>query len=224
MQVGSLRDGLTAALDRMPLAAILCDRVGRAVWLNRAAEEMMRCGEGLRVRDGRVEAAAGNGVNAELRRLIAGAAAEGLHVARRETARTDAGIGEVGGVLQLPRPWPGRPLAVMVTPLSKPASAIDIALDATRPAALLLINDPDHAVQFPTDRLARAFGLTGAEAKLAAALATGTSLSAYAEAAQITIGTARWYLKQALAKTGAHRQSELVRHVITAVGPMAVGA
>jgi hypothetical protein len=44
------------------------------------------------------------------------------------------------------------------------------------------------------------------------------------EAAQFTIGTTRWYLKQALAKTGAHRQSELVRHVITAVGPMTAGA
>jgi DNA-binding CsgD family transcriptional regulator len=145
-------------------------------------------------------------------------------VARPGAARTDAEIEEAGGLLHLPRPWPGRPLAAMVTPLSMPASAVDIALDATRPAALLLINDPDRAVQFPTDRLARAFGLTSAEARLAAALATGSSLSAYAEAAQITIGTARWYLKQALAKTGAHRQSELVRHVITAVGPMAVGA
>jgi DNA-binding CsgD family transcriptional regulator len=181
-------------------------------------------GDGLRVRDGRVEAAAGNGVNAELRRLIAGAAADALHAPRGGASRGDAGIEEAGGLLQLPRPWPGKPLAVMVTPLSVPASPIDIALDATRPAALLLINDPDRAVQFPTDRLARAFGLTGAEAKLAAALATGTSLSAYAEAAEITIGTARWYLKQALAKTGAHRQSELVRHVLTAVGPMAAGA
>ena len=224
MQVGGLRDGLTAALDRMPLAAILCDRLGRAVWLNRAAEEMLRTGDGLRVREGRIEAAAGNGVSAELRRLIAGAAADGLHVERRGALRTDAGTKEAGGLLHLPRPWPQRHLAVMVTPLPIAASPIDIALDATRPAAMLLINDPDRAVQFPTDRLAEAFGLTGAEAKLAAALATGTSLSAYAEAAQITIGTARWYLKQALAKTGAHRQSELVRHVITAVGPMAAGA
>jgi len=50
------------------------------------------------------------------------------------------------------------------------------------------------------------------------ALATGSSLTAYAETAQITNGTARWHLKQALAKTGAHRQSELVRHMITTVG------
>jgi DNA-binding CsgD family transcriptional regulator len=224
MQAGGLADGLTAALDRMPFAAILCDRTARAVWLNRPAEEMVRRGDGLRVAHGRVEAAAGNGVSAELRRLIAGAAADGLHVRRRGAAGGSFEVEEAGGLLPLPRPWPLRPLAAMVTPLPMPASPIDIALDATRPAALLLVNDPDRAVQLPTERLAKAFGLTGAEAKLAAALATGTSLSAYAETAQITIGTARWYLKQALAKTGAHRQSELVRHVITAVGPMTAGA
>jgi len=205
VQAGGLADGLAAALDRMPLAAILCDRGGRALWLNRPAEAMVRRADGLRLRDGRLEAAAGNGVSADLRRLIAGAAAA-----------------EAGGLLHLPRPWPHRPLAAMVTPLSLSASPVGIAFDAAQPAALLLINDPDRAVQFPADRLTQAFGLTGAEAKLAAALATGTSLSAYADSAQITIGTARWYLKQALAKTGAHRQSELVRHVITAVGPMGV--
>jgi DNA-binding CsgD family transcriptional regulator len=114
----------------------------------------------------------------------------------------------------------------MVTPLPVPARIADAALDfdLARPIALLLISDPERAVQLPTDHLARTFGLTGAEAKLAAALATGTSLTDYADAARITIGTARWYLKQALAKTGAHRQSELVRHVISALGAMGAGA
>jgi len=108
--------------------------------------------------------------------------------------------------------------------LAAPACHVDLTLDLARPTALLPISDPDRAVQLPADHLARTFGLTGAEAKLAAALATGTSLTDYAGTARITIGTARWYLKQALAKTGAHRQSELVRHVISAVGAMGAGA
>jgi DNA-binding CsgD family transcriptional regulator len=232
VQAGGLKDGMTAALDRMPIAAILADRFGRAVWLNRPAEELVRHADGLRLRDRRIEATAGNGVSAELRRLILGAAAafptdgaarpcpsgtNGNHVAPAV---------EAGGLLQLPRPCPLRPLTVMVTPLAAPGRIADAALDfdLARPTALLLVSDPERAVQLPTDQLARTFGLTGAEAKLAAALATGTSLTDYADAARITIGTARWYLKQALAKTGAHRQSELVRHVISAVGAMGVGA
>jgi DNA-binding CsgD family transcriptional regulator len=235
VQAGGLKDGMTAALDRMPLAAILADRFGRAVWLNRPAEELVGRADGLRLRDGRIEATAGNGVSTELRRLILGAAAtaatDGNGATRASAAAAANGhdlasAAEAGGLLQLPRPWPLRPLSVMVTPLAAPGRIADTALDVdlARPTALILISDPERAVQLPTDHLARTFGLTGAEAKLAAALATGTSLTDYADAARITVGTARWYLKQALAKTGAHRQSELVRHVISAVGAMGAGA
>jgi DNA-binding CsgD family transcriptional regulator len=231
VQASGLKDGMTAALDRMPLAAILADRFGRAVWLNRPAEELVRQADGLRLRDGRIEATAGNGVSADLRRLILGAAgvADGGGTRANGAARTgnasDLAAAEPGGLLQLPRPWL-RPLTVMATPLAAPARVANAALDfdPARPTTLLLVSDPERAVQLPTEQLARTFGLTGAEAKLAAALATGTSLTDYADAARITIGTARWYLKQALAKTGAHRQSELVRHVISAVGAMGAGA
>jgi DNA-binding CsgD family transcriptional regulator/PAS domain-containing protein len=233
VQAGGLKDGMRAALDRMPLAAVFVDRFGRPVWLNRPAEELVRDADGLRLRDGRIEATAGNGVQVELRRLIQGATAvtgsSGAPAARR--SKPDAGDGQVpsvdaGGLVQLPRPWPQRPLTVMVTPLGASGRLADGALDLDlgRPTTLLLINDPERAVQLPTEHLARTFGLTGAEAKLAAALATGTSLADYANAARITIGTARWYLKQALAKTGAHRQSELVRHVLSAMSAMGAGA
>jgi hypothetical protein len=45
-----------------------------AATIKRCGPEMARRGDGLRLRDGQVEAAAGNGATAELRRLIAGAA------------------------------------------------------------------------------------------------------------------------------------------------------
>jgi len=238
VRAGGLQDGMTAALDRMPLGAILADRFSRAVWMNRPAEEMVRRADGLRLRDGRIEATVSNGVQAELRRLVLGAAGVGdsngcgARVTHRGHAGASNGDGaalaaaEAGGLLQLPRPWPLRPLTVMVTPLAAPGRFADAALDFDlgRPTALLLISDPERAMQLPTERLARTFGLTGAEAKLAAALAAGTSLVDYAGAARITVGTARWYLKQALAKTGAHRQSELVRHVISTVGAMGAEA
>jgi DNA-binding CsgD family transcriptional regulator len=81
-----------------------------------------------------------------------------------------------------------------------------------------IVHDPDRTVPLPAERLCRVFGLTPAEAKLAAALAGGSTLGQYADRASIKIGTARWYLKQVLAKTGVHRQSELVRNVIATVG------
>jgi len=126
---------------------------------------------------------------------------------------------DMGGLLLLPRAWPLRPLMVTVTPLApRERSGGSIAPGLPQPAALLLIHDPDRAVAMPPERLVRVYGLTQAEARLAAALAGGSSLGAYADNARITIGTARWYLKQVLAKTGAHRQSELVRQVVMTAG------
>jgi DNA-binding CsgD family transcriptional regulator len=227
-RAGGLADGLTAALDRVPLAVLLCDGLGRAVWMNRLAEMLVRRNDGLRVTGGRLETTAASALTAQLRRLIDSAArssgtAIGNGASRAAAVATDDDdADEAGGVMQLPRRWPLKALSVMVTPLVTPARAPDLALDLARPAAMLLISDPDRAVALPADRLARAFGLTAAEARLAAALATGTSLTDYAGRAQITIGTARWYLKQALAKTNSHRQSELVRCVITTVGGLGV--
>jgi DNA-binding CsgD family transcriptional regulator len=59
-------------------------------------------------------------------------------------------------------------------------------------------------------RVQRAFCLTSAEVRLTAALAEGTSLKEYAASAGITEGTARVQLKSVFAKTGTHRQAELV--------------
>lgn len=59
--------------------------------------------------------------------------------------------------------------------------------------------------------LCQLYQLTVAEARLVTALSAGQTLDEHADAAGITRETARWYLKQVLAKTGCHRQGELVR-------------
>ncbi len=57
-----------------------------------------------------------------------------------------------------------------------------------------------------------------AEARLTAALAAGQSLKDYATGSGIALCTARWQLQQVLAKTDTHRQSDLVRLILT--GPV----
>jgi DNA-binding CsgD family transcriptional regulator len=284
---GGLAEGLATALERMPQAALLVDGGGRIIWSNRLGDEQLRRANGIRLRDGRIEAAGSPSLTQELRRLISGAAgltgdtmfgngsrspvgqngsadsssssgrnraaaspssadANGnamilvskrpaarrqLPAARRKAAPRqgmaapriirppqEVALEDIGGLLLLPRAWPLRPLMVTVTPLAPRQQGGDITPGLPQPAALLLIHDPDRAVAMPAERLARVYGLTPAEAKLAAALAGGSSLGAYADNARITIGTARWYLKQVLAKTGAHRQSELVRQVVMTAG------
>lgn len=279
---GGLADGLKAALERMPVGAILADAMGRVLWCNRQAEDCLRRAEGLRLGliDRRLESVASTSLTHQLRRLIAGAGGSG-EGGGATGARKDNGAGkgqglngkaalesplpqrngaaivappgtgpmesrlplgkkarvrgltkkfptapyirrstpppdDLAGTLLLPRPWPRKPLTLTVAPLPPEAASRgpDLELGAALPAALLIIADPERAPKPAPARLMQCFGFTAAEARLAAALAGGTSLAEYAESAQITLGTARWYLKQALSKSGTHRQSELMRQVV----------
>jgi DNA-binding CsgD family transcriptional regulator/PAS domain-containing protein len=286
---GGLTEGLAAALERLPQAAILVDGSGRIIWANHLGEEQLRRADGIRLRDGRVEAATCTSANQRLLRLLASAesvSAAGSEILpsgplvrmgqveapadasirvdtcsdrqNRGAARKKSAAGhpqngaggrsgiandsrsgmarcamaapriirtlqladtdEAGGLLLVPRNWPLRPLTMTVTPLVASRRKGSVMPGVTRPAALLLVHDPDRTVPLPAERLCRVFGLTPAEAKLAAALAGGSTLGQYADRASIKIGTARWYLKQVLAKTGVHRQSELVRQVVMTAG------
>jgi DNA-binding CsgD family transcriptional regulator len=66
----------------------------------------------------------------------------------------------------------------------------------------------------------RLYRLTPAEARLAEALMAGNRLRDAADQLEITEGTARSYLKRVLRKTGAQRQSDLVRVVLSGLVPL----
>ena len=55
------------------------------------------------------------------------------------------------------------------------------------------------------------FNLTPAEGRLAAGIATGQDLDAYAQKARVGKSTVRSHLKSIFHKTGTRRQQELVR-------------
>lgn len=59
------------------------------------------------------------------------------------------------------------------------------------------------------------FGLTPSEARLAQALAAGSSLEAAAHSISVSVGSARTYLKAIFQKTGVSRQAELVHQILT---------
>lgn len=83
------------------------------------------------------------------------------------------------------------------------------------PYHLVAVTEPDRMPGVSAASLRAYFGLTEAEACLAAALVGGSALETYAQARGVSIGTVRNQLKQVLAKVGVPRQSELVRVVLT---------
>ena len=82
-------------------------------------------------------------------------------------------------------------------------------------AAVVFLTDPDHAPETPAQLLRRVYGLTRKEAQLALALAGGANLADAAERLRIAKGTARRHLAAIFARTGIHRQAELVRLILS---------
>ena len=82
------------------------------------------------------------------------------------------------------------------------------------PGAVMLIHDPKSRAPQVVDVLQSALGLRPAAAKLVAALASDDNLQSYAEREGITINTARFHLRSALASTQTRTQAELMRIVV----------
>jgi len=109
------------------------------------------------------------------------------------------------------RPSGNRPYGILVTPVSREYSAMTLL----KPAVCVVITDPDYRLLLPARRLQTAFGLTEAEAHLAALVAAGAGLRDAAEKLNITYGTARTRLAQIFQKTETRRQGELIRLLLT---------
>jgi DNA-binding CsgD family transcriptional regulator len=200
------RGAETEILNRLPIGVALFDRSGRAVFLNRTAEDMARRADGFRLDPaGRCRAETPAEAQA-LRKLIEEASGSGR-----------GGRVRRGGVMALARRSSERPLSVMAAPL--PGNAVPLIGDT--PSAVLFLCAPDSTIEPAEGLLARLYGLSAAEARLAAALVGGKSLNGYAEARGVSRNTVRTQLKQVLAKTGVRRQAELVKLLLT--GPTLFG-
>jgi PAS domain-containing protein/DNA-binding CsgD family transcriptional regulator len=187
------------ALDRLPFGVVIADATGRALIVNRAAEEMTAARDGLLLRDGRL-AAARTEETAALTRHVA----EAVRTASRRN-------GQGGGALLVSRPSGRRPFALLIAPLSPD---VTLAVQHQAPAALILVTDLDSRPELLGKRLVELFGLTPAEACLAVALAGGKRLEDVAEERGVRMPTLRTQLRAILDKTGTRRQVDLMRLVV----------
>jgi DNA-binding CsgD family transcriptional regulator/PAS domain-containing protein len=197
--LGAMQQWTTELLDRYPAAILLLDERKRTVYANRSAEAFRSNGDGIRL--------SADGVtllrrqdNDRLQRLIA------------QAISPIAPSGDSpGGVMRAPRPSGKRAYTILVAAVSRQYSA----LSTLRPAVCLMISDPDSRTVLPSYRLQAAFGLTEAEARLAALLAAGEELRSAAEKLGISYGTARTRLAEIFQKTETRRQGELIKLLLT---------
>lgn len=99
--------------------------------------------------------------------------------------------------------------------LGEGPQALHVALRAhggnDEAGVLLALTRTTDAASVPLDAWCRLLGLTRAEAALVATLVAGGTVEQHAQLRGTSAGTVRGQLKQVLAKTGTHRQAELVR-------------
>lgn len=124
-------------------------------------------------------------------------------------ACADSMLEDEASGIALTRPSQKRPLIVLV--------AAEQA-NASPRRAIIFVLDPERQVLPQAETISRLFTLSPMEGKLVRGLAEGKKLEAVAQDLEITLSTARTYLKQAFSKTGTGRQSELLKLVLTASG------
>ncbi|UVC10927.1 PAS domain-containing protein [Rhizobium sp. TH2] len=196
-EVGSLAElagrvtlsAVANSFDQMGKAVVAIDETGRFIHANAAATQLL--GAAIQVAGGRLifrdrhAAAEYSKVIERLRGLREGKilCAPPI-IVRRENAT---------------------PLAIRILPVDGAAKSPFLSA-----RALLLLNEIMGPAKSDWQAFSRAFGLTPAEARLAALLAIGDSLENAASALGITRETARSRLKSIFQKTDTHRQGQLV--------------
>lgn len=188
-------------LDMVGRAAFLLDHHGRVTGSNRRGRALL--GPDLNVRGDRLVAA--DRVSDErLQGLIRGAVTN----ENRTTLPAPVSI----------RREDGRAVVAQVLPTAPLMGALDPSA-----GAILVLTCLDTPPQVAATRLMLLFGLTPAEARLAARLGSGQTVDEAAEAMNVGLGTARNQLKSIFLKTETNRQGALIA-LLSRVSALATAA
>lgn len=196
---GALGQWALELLDRNPAAMLLLDGHERVVYANRRARELCTAGDGIELVAGKVSLTRSDD-DQHLRRMLSDVRADPC----------------AGGALRIARPSGKRAYVAVVARAARSHRAVP----APQPATCIVISDPDGHAPLPSERLRAAFGLTDAEARLAALLGAGEDLRSAASEIGITYGTARARLAGIFEKTQTRRQGELIKILLTTVAAL----
>jgi DNA-binding CsgD family transcriptional regulator len=185
------------ALNRLNDGVLFVDVNGVVLFANSIAESFFLADGGLRQREGILHSKVSS-QTAALHALIAKCSNGGP-------------ILSSGGFLSLTRGSGRLPLSLMVAPMHAVPHRTPDWLIGKRPVAIIFVTDPERIPKPASRQLKEQFGLTRAEAAFAIEILNGDGIQAAADRLSISRATARTHLARVFDKTGARRQSELVR-------------
>jgi DNA-binding CsgD family transcriptional regulator len=189
---------LACIAETLRVGVLLLDECGRPLFANRRARSILAERDGLELK----------------RQAVRGVVPREAAQLRRAVAEAALGGPEAGAVLFLSRASGRSPLHVLVNNL-RPSPTL-----ASFPAgtALLFVIDAEEGCPISEGSLRRRYGMTPAEARVAARIGRGARPAEIARALGLCISTVRTHLQHVLDKTGTHHQSDLVRCMLTGAG------
>lgn len=196
-----------SAIENSATGYVVLDGRGRILRANGRAEQMLRAGDGLVSRGGRLAALVPDDDRA-------------LQKAIGSAAQTALGGGTIPGSTMAVRRGLAQPPYVVAL---MPVSAAGSLFNRHGAAVLALVSDPSWAPELPARRLQRAFGWTEAEAEVAREIASGARLHEVAERRGVGIETVRTQLKSVFRKAGVSSQAALVRLLANASASLQPG-
>lgn len=182
---------MQCAVDTISPPLLLLDKQGKVVFANERAQEFLESNDTLKVVDGRLTVTSG------------------------QPARLDALLGDrrtEETLLGITRPSDKGNLWLIRVPMPLEGNAPP---DARRPAIALMIHDATAIDRIDLEGFAKVHGLSRAEARIMNLLLEHASLPPIAQALNVTLHTVRSQLRTIRGKTGAHRQAELIRMLMS---------
>ncbi|MGH6664604.1 MAG: helix-turn-helix transcriptional regulator [Pseudolabrys sp.] len=195
------RAAAASALDRLNHAVAICDDAARVIFANATAKTLLAAKRGLRM--------------------------AGDHLAGATAAQSTELIGAIRAIARRERDT-GTAIIEMADETFRvliSRTTAELRLGAHPQADLVLVSYSDPAADqaASADILQEMLELTGAEARVAIALAHGKTMETIAEDSGVSLNTVRTHVAGAFAKTETSRQADPVRVVLRTVGPFGFG-
>lgn len=184
------------ALTALSVGVFVVAGDSRVRLMNAAAERAAKAGRPVRVCNGRIS--------------LSDPKLDGrLRTAVRKASLAPLGRSLFAGETIVIPSGEGAGVPLMIVPL--PPDTVTNGF--TEPLAAIFIGEPSSNGR-SSDLIRAMYGLTQAETRVLLSLLNGERLSDYAGKAGITINTAQTQLKSVFAKTGCHRQADLMRKIM----------
>lgn len=194
-----------AALDRLSSAVVLIGKRGAVIHANRQATRILEEDDGLALSHGKAGPS----------RLVASDPTVQSAMDRAVSLATSVDLIDVphfSTAVRVLRRSVRQPLALQFAPLPE---LNDFREGSDAVSGIVFITEPDAGAAIDAATLHRLFGVSSAEARLAALLCSGRTLSEAAEELAVSQETLKTQLASLFQKTGTNRQAELVRLLLS---------